>query len=172
MRQILELPFADVIRTVQENLKDYRPTPIRRAHIPKPGKTEIRPLGIPNILERVIQECVRVVIEPILEAQFFNHSYGFRPYRDAHMALERVTDIVHKTGYCWIIEGDIRRYFDTINHAKLLKQLWHLGIRDRRILMIIKCMLKAGIYLLKKWLKNTLKISRQMGQRKHLRLKT
>ena len=145
MRQILERPFAEVIRTVQENLKYYQPTTIRRVHIPKPGKTETRPLGIPNILERVLQECIRLVIEPILEAQFFNHSYGFRPYRDAHMALERVTDVVHKTGYYWVVEGDIRRYFDTINHTKLLKQLWHLGIRDRRVLLIIKQMLKAGV---------------------------
>jgi RNA-directed DNA polymerase len=102
--------------------------------------------GSPNVyLERVLQECIRLVIEPILEAQFFNHSYGFRPYRDAHMALERVTDVVHKTGYYWVVEGDIRRYFDTINHTKLLKQLWHLGIRDRRVLLIIKQMLKAGV---------------------------
>jgi len=100
---------------------------------------------VPNILERVLQECVRLVIEPILEAHFFNHSYGFRLYRDAHMALERVSNIVHQTGYCWIVEGDIRRYFDTINHTKLIRQIWHLGIRDRRVLMIIKQMLKAGV---------------------------
>lgn len=145
MRQLLERPFSEVIQTVQESLKCYQAKPIRRVHIPKPGKTETRPLGIPNILERVLQECVRLVIEPILEAHFFNHSYGFRLYRDAHMALERVSNIVHQTGYCWIVEGDIRRYFDTINHTKLIRQLWHLGIRDRRVLMIIKQMLKAGV---------------------------
>lgn len=145
MRDLLEKPFEEVIQAVQENLKNYRPVSIRRVHIPKPGKQETRPLGIPAILDRVIQECVRLVIEPILEAQFFNHSYGFRPYRDAHMALERVTEIVHQTGYYWIIEGDIKRFFDTIHHTKLIKQLWHLGIRDRRVLMIIKQMLKAGI---------------------------
>jgi group II intron reverse transcriptase/maturase len=126
-------------------LKNPRPIPIRRVHIPKPGKQETRPLGIPAILDRVIQECVRIVIEPILEAQFFNHSYGFRPYRDAHMALERATEIVHQTGYNWIIEGDIKSFFDTIQHTTLIKQLWHMGIRDKRVLMIIKQMLKAGI---------------------------
>jgi len=99
MRQILEMPFKKVIQTVQESLNNYQPTPIRRVQIPKPGKTETRPLGIPNILERILQECIRLVIEPILEAQFFSHSYGFRPYRDAHMALERVTNLVHQTGY-------------------------------------------------------------------------
>jgi len=145
MRDFLEKPFKEVIQAAQESLKDYRPTPIRRVHIPKPGKQETRPLGIPAILDRIIQECIRLVIEPILEAQFFNHSYGFRPYRDAHMALERVTEIVHQTGYYWIIEGDIKSYFDTIHHTTLIKQLWHMGIRDRRVLMIIKQMLKAGI---------------------------
>jgi group II intron reverse transcriptase/maturase len=85
------------------------------------------------------------VIEPILEAQFFAHSYGFRPMRDAHMALERTTDVVHKTGYHWIIEGDISKFFDNVNHTRLVKKLWHMGIRDRRVLMVIKAMLKAGI---------------------------
>lgn len=145
MRDFLEKPFKEVIQAVQEGLKDYRPIPIRRVHIPKPGKQETRPLGIPAILDRIIQECVRLVIEPILEAQFFNHSYGFRPYRDAHMALGRVTELVHQTGYHWIIEGDIKSFFDTIHHTTLIKQLWHMGIRDRRVLMIIKQMLKAGI---------------------------
>lgn len=145
MRQIIELPYELVIGTIQEQCKQYQPRMIRRVNIPKPGKQEKRPLGIPAVIDRIIQECVRIVIEPILEAQFYSHSYGFRPYRDTHMALERVTDIVHKTGYHWIIEGDIKSYFDTINHTRLIKQLWHLGIRDKRVLMMIKQMLKAGI---------------------------
>lgn len=142
---ILEKDYQSVISRVQEALKCYKPKDIRRVYIPKPGKTELRPLGIPTILDRIVQECIRIILDPICEAQFFNHSYGFRPWRSAHQALARVTDIVHKTGYQWIIEGDISKYFDTISHTILLKKLYHMGIKDRRVLMIIRQMLKAGI---------------------------
>jgi len=142
---VLEKDYNAVISKVQEMFKDYKPKPIRRKWIPKPGKSEKRPLGILAIYDRIIQECVRIVIEPILEAQFYEHSYGFRPMRDPHMAMERITDIVHKTGYHWIIEGDISKFFDNVNHTRLIKILWNKGIRDRRVLMIIKKMLKAGI---------------------------
>jgi group II intron reverse transcriptase/maturase len=130
---------------VKNALDNYNPRLLRRIWIPKPGKDEKRPLGIPAVIDRIIQEVLRTIIEPIMEAQFFKHSYGFRPMRDAHMALERTTNICHKTGYHWIIEGDIKGCFDNINHTKLIKQLWHMGIHDRRILMIIKKMLKAGV---------------------------
>lgn len=62
-----------------------------------------------HIRVRIVQECIRIVLEPILEAQFFNHSYGFRPMTDAQMAMQRLTDLVHKTGYYWVIEGDISK---------------------------------------------------------------
>lgn len=120
---ILEKEYPEVIRRVKECLKHYKPTPVRRVWIPKPGKQEKRPLGIPSIIDRVVQECVRIVIEPILEAQFFAHSYGFRPMRDAHMALERVASVVHDTGYHWVIEGDISKFFDNVNHTRLIKKL-------------------------------------------------
>lgn len=142
---ILEQNYTDIIPQIQNKIRQYQPEPVKRAMIPKPGKEEKRPLGIPTITDRIIQECVRMIIEPILEAQFFKHSYGFRPMRDAHMAIARTSDITHLTGYHWIIEGDISKFFDTVNHTKLIKKLWHMGIRDQRVLMIIKAMLKAGI---------------------------
>lgn len=142
---VLEKDFQSVILRVQKALKCYKAKDIRRFYIPKPGKPELRPLGIPTIIDRIVQECVRLIVDPICEAQFFNHSYGFRPMRSTHQALARVTNTVHKTGYYWIIEGDISKFFDTISHTVLLKRLYHMGIKDRRVLMIIKQMLKAGI---------------------------
>lgn len=142
---ILEQDYVEVVNWVRKALDNYKPLPVRRKWIDKPGKKEKRPLGIPDIADRVIQEIVRQVIEPILEAQFFEHSYGFRPMREAGMAMERTTNIIHNTGYHWIIEGDISKFFDEVNHTILLKKLYGMGIKDKRVLMIIKQMLKAGI---------------------------
>lgn len=145
IRDFLEAHYDDVIEFVRNSLHNYHPKPVRRKWIPKPGKEEKRPLGIPTIGDRIVQECVRNVIEPILEAQFFKHSYGFRPMRDPHQALQRLNNTIWRTGCIWAIEGDISKFFDKVNHSILLKKLWGMGIRDRRILMIIKQMLKAGI---------------------------
>lgn len=142
---ILQQDYTQIVAKVQRSFQNYRPLSVRRKWIPKPGKSEKRPLGIPAIMDRIIQECVRIVLEPIMEAQFFKHSYGFRPWRDAHMALERVKDQVSRVGYYWIVEGDISKFFDNVNHTILIKKLWHMGVRDQRVLMIIKAMLKAGI---------------------------
>jgi len=145
IEDILSQDLEEVIELIEHKLIRYKPSEIRRVYIPKPGKNEKRPLGIPTIVDRIIQECVRSTIEPILEAQFFKHSYGFRPMRDGKQAIERAVHLCNRTNNNWVIEGDIKGFFDNVNHSILLKQLWHMGIRDRRILMIIKEMLKAGI---------------------------
>ena len=144
-RDYLQHSHSWVIRDIQSAFQHFEPQKIRRVYIDKPGKTEKRPLGIPTIRDRIVQECMRIVLEPIFEAQFFAHSYGFRPMRDTAMALERAEQVVHHTGYHWIVEGDISKCFDCIDHVVLLKRLYHMGIKDRRVMQIIKAMLKAGI---------------------------
>ena len=144
-KDYLQKPFPWVVRDIQKAFRHFEPQKIRRVYIDKPGKTEKRPLGIPTIRDRIVQECMRIVLEPIFEAQFFAHSYGFRPMRDAAMALERINFLTHRTGCQWIVEGDISKCFDRIDHAILLKRLYHMGVKDRRVLQIIKAMLKAGV---------------------------
>lgn len=141
----LQKPYPAIIGEIQEAFRHYEAQKVRRVYIDKPGKTEKRPLGIPTVRERIVQECMRIVLEPILEAQFFAHSYGFRPMRDTAMALERANILTLRTGYHWIVEGDISKCFDRINHATLLRRLYHMGVKDRRVIQIIKAMLKAGI---------------------------
>lgn len=144
-RDYLQKPYQWVIRDIQRAFFSFTPEKIRRVYIDKPGKAEKRPLGIPTIRDRIVQECIRIVLEPIMEAQFYRYSFGFRPMRDAQMALQCVTNYVHKTGYYWIVEGDISKCFDRINHSILMKRLYHMGVKDKRLLQIIKAMLKAGI---------------------------
>jgi len=133
-----------VFERIQAQFNNYKPKMVRRVYIPKPGKDEFRPLGIPAIIDRVIQKCIKMVIEPILEAQFFEHSYGFRPYRNQGMAINRIKQMVER-GYYWTVEGDISKCFDKVNHNVLIKRLWNMGVKDKRLLIIVKKMLKAGI---------------------------
>ena len=108
-----------VIRDIQKAFQHFEAQKIRRKYIDKPGKAEKRPLGIPTIRDRIVQECMRIVLEPILEAQFFPHSYGFRPMRDAAMALEHIDILMHNKGHYWVVEGDISKCFDRIDHNSL-----------------------------------------------------
>ena len=144
-RDYLQKSYKWVINDIRTAFEKFEPQKVRRKYIDKPGKKEKRPLGIPTIRDRIVQECMRIVMEPIMEAQFFEHSYGFRPMRDTAMALERLNFITFHTGNYWFVEGDISKCFDHIDHATLLRRLYHMGIKDRRVLQIIKQMLKAGV---------------------------
>lgn len=108
------------IQEIQQKLKEgrYHPKPVRRTYIPK-GKAEKRPLGIPIIKDRVIQMAVKIVIEPIFEADFKECSYGFRPKRSAHQALDRIRKDTAKKGWR-IVDADIKGYFNSINYEKLM----------------------------------------------------
>lgn len=141
---LLQMPYEEVIKLVQGAILNYKAAPVRRTYIEKRNSSKKRPLGIPVILDRVVQEITRIVLEPIVEAKFFGHSYGFRPNRSAHNAMARIHHIITFVGTNHVIEGDIKSYFDEIDHSRLMQALWTMGIRDKRVLSIISKMLKAG----------------------------
>ena len=133
----------DIHEYVKNRLMNYKPHEIRRVEIPKSNGTT-RALGIPTIEDRLIQQCIKQILEPICEAKFYNHNYGFRPNRSTKHAIARANTLANRN-FHFVVDIDIKGFFDNVNHGKLLKQMWSLGIRDKRVLSIISKMLKAPI---------------------------
>lgn len=139
-----KMGIENYIKHIQNKIENYNPKSVRRVEIPKSNGKK-RPLGIPCIDDRIIQQCIKQVLEPICEAKFHKHSYGFRPNRSTSHAIARCQYLINKAGLYYVVDVDIKGFFDNVNHSKLKKQMWNMGIQDKCLISVISKILNSEI---------------------------
>lgn len=143
VKKLSEEKFLEIIK---KKLAWYSPKAVKRVEIPKLDGRK-RPLGIPTIMDRIVQQCILQVLEPICEAKFHERSNGFRPNRSAEHAIAQCYKMIQQQNLHFAVDIDIKGFFDNVDHDKLIKQMWNMGICDKKLLCIVKEMLKAPIVL-------------------------
>ena len=148
IKQLTADEVVNKIRRIVTSKKGYNPKAVRRKDIPKPyDPAKTRPLGIPCIWDRLIQQCIKQVMEPICEAKFSEHSYGFRPNRSVEHAIAETYMKLNIMHLHYVVEFDIKGFFDNVDHSKLIRQIWAMGVHDKHLIYIIRQILKAPILM-------------------------
>lgn len=143
MLSFLQVHGGELVTSIA--LGVYRPQPVRRVEIAKPDGSGMRQLGIPSVVDRVIQLAIAQVLEPIFEPEFSDSSYGFRPNRNAHQAIRKAREC-YEAGYRHVVDIDLEKYFDTVNHDLLIEMLRE-KVKDEQLLSLIRKYLKSGVMM-------------------------